>query len=383
MLNVSSLLGVRRSGSDALRYGAQRDGERTPDSALARRPVVVWNSTRACNLTCTHCYASAKSGPAPDELSRDEAFAFLDDLATYGVPAVLLSGGEPLTRPDLLELIGHGIDRGLRFTLSTNGTLIDKPTAVAIAGAGVTYVGVSIDGSEATHDRVRCRAGAWEQSVRGLRNLASAGAKRGVRYTLTPDSRPDLHDVLGLVEREHVERFCMYHLAPSGRGKYLHDVTPDERRTALRDVFEFALTHPEVEVLTVDNPSDGVALLQWLADHDPDRAEACRAALVWNRGARGGPGIGLAAVDERGDVHPDQFSRHRTVGNVRHRPFSEIWSHPEDPYLQALRAGSWSLSGECQACEGRELCNGGLRSRAEQSTGDIWGFDPSCSLRAS
>jgi len=147
VLNVSSLCGVRASRSDALRYGARRAGEHTPASSTERRPVVVWNSTKACNLACTHCYASAKAGPAPDELTTEEAITFLDDLADYGVPAVLLSGGEPLVRPDVLELIAHGISRGLRFTLSTNGTLIDKQTAVAIAAAGVTYVGVSIDGS--------------------------------------------------------------------------------------------------------------------------------------------------------------------------------------------------------------------------------------------
>jgi radical SAM protein with 4Fe4S-binding SPASM domain len=219
--------------------------------------------------------------------------------------------------------------------------------------------------------------------VQGLRNLASAGATRGARYTLTPDSEPDLDAVLSLVERERVERFCLYHLAPSGRGKYLHDVTPDQRRAALHRLFEFAVTHPEVEVLTVDNPSDGVALARWLEDRDPEAARRCRDALAWNRGAAGGPGVGLAAVDERGDVHPDQFSRHRTVGNVRVTPFSEIWTRADDPYLQALRAKSWSLPAVCRRCSDRGLCNGGLRSRAELSTGDVWGFDPSCSLRAS
>jgi MoaA/NifB/PqqE/SkfB family radical SAM enzyme len=137
VLNVSSLTGVRTSSSDALRYGWDRPGERTPDSSTQRRPVVVWNSTRACNLACAHCYASAKSGPAPDELSTDEARAFLDDLAAFAVPAVLLSGGEPLTRPDLLDLIAHGTAAGLRFTLSTNGTLIDDRVASALASAGV------------------------------------------------------------------------------------------------------------------------------------------------------------------------------------------------------------------------------------------------------
>ncbi len=167
MINVSSLLGVRQSASDALRYGRHRSGEHTPRSSTDRRPVVVWNVTRACNLACTHCYASAKRTPAADELTGDEARAFLDDLARYGVPAVLISGGEPLARPDLLDLMTYGVERGLRFTLSTNGTLIDDITARRLKTAGLIYAGVSIDGPEELHDRQRWACGIWARPACG------------------------------------------------------------------------------------------------------------------------------------------------------------------------------------------------------------------------
>lgn len=382
MLNVSTLTGARTSSSDALRYGMRREGEQTPTSSTTRRPVVVWNSTKACNLACAHCYASAKLNPAPDELTTDEGKAFFDDLADYGVPAVLLSGGEPLVRPDLLELVEHGRSRGLRFTLSSNGTLIDAELARTLAAAGVIYVGVSIDGDESTHDHLRREQGAWRRAVDGLGHLGAAGVRRGVRFTMTPDTIPQLDAVLQLALDESIDRICVYHLVPSGRGGRLHDVTPAQRIDALHRIFDFAVEHPGVEVLTVDNPSDGPMLHRWLLERDPDAAARCRDALAWNQGAAGGPGIGLAAVDERGDVHPDQFSRHRTFGNVREEPFSTIWSEARDPYLASLRERPRPLPETCRACPDLELCGGGLRSRAELAGGDPWGMDPSCHLLA-
>ncbi len=382
MLNVSTLAGTRTSASDALRYGQHRPGEHTPASSTERRPVVVWNSTKACNLSCAHCYASAKLAAAADELTTAEAKTFFDDLAAFGVPAVLMSGGEPLVRPDFSELVAYGTGAGLRFTLSTNGTLIDSATAASLSSSGIIYAGVSIDGDEQTHDLLRRQEGAYRASIEGLANLGAAGVRRGVRFTLTPDTYPQLDAVLDLVVREKLDRICIYHLVPSGRGGRLFDVSPAERLDALHRIFAFAVDHPEAEVLTVDNPSDGPILHQWLSGRDQAQAERCREMLTWNRGATGGPGVGLAAVDERGDVHPDQFSRHRTFGNVRERPFSAIWGEPTDPYLQQLRSAERPVPEECGVCPSFGLCGGGLRSRAELASGDPWGFDPSCNLAA-
>jgi radical SAM protein with 4Fe4S-binding SPASM domain len=378
VLNVSTLIGARDSASDALRYGEPRAGERLPRSSLARRPVVVWNSTKACNLQCAHCYASATRRAAPDELTSAEAIEFLDDLAAFGVPAVLLSGGEPLVRPDLLGLIEHGREHGLRFTLSSNGTCIDDRVAAALAGAGITYVGVSIDGTEAVHDRLRREPGAFARARAGLRALGDAGVKRGVRFTLTPDTHGSLDAVLRLLVDERIDRFCMYHLVPAGRGARCVDVSAAARLDALHRVFSFAAEHPGIEVLTVDNPSDGPALVAWLRERDPSTAREAERRLRWNRGARGGPGVGVAAVDQRGDVHPDQFSRHRTLGNVRTRPFSAIWSDNDDQWLRAMRAPTRPLPLPCRSCDAEPICGGGLRSRAEITSGDPWAFDPSC-----
>lgn len=380
MLNVSSLLGVRQSASDALRYGRHRHGETIPTSSRARRPVVVWNVTRACNLACKHCYANAKRTAAPDELTNAEARAFLDDLAEYRVPAVLISGGEPLARPDLLPLIAHGVECGLRFTLSTNGTLIDRAMARQLKEVGLIYAGVSIDGSPELHDRQRCEVGAFDASVEGLRNLGEAGVRRGVRFTVTPGNHEGLGEVLDLVVREGIERFCLYHLVPSGRGGLLSDITPEQRRDVLETVFTFAEEHPDVEVLTVDNPSDGAVLARWLDLRDAGRAARCREMLEWNAGSAGGPGIGIGCVDERGDIHPDQFSRHRTLGNIRQAPFSRIWTEGADPWWRELRSGERPLAADCASCPELAICGGGHRARAELATGDPWARDPSCAL---
>jgi Fe-coproporphyrin III synthase len=382
VLNVSTLLGVRESPSDALRYGYRRAGEVTPPAATRRRPVVVWNVTQACNLACAHCYASARRGPARDEFDRAEGHALFDDLAAFAVPAVLISGGEPLARPDLLELLAYGSSLGLRFTLSSNGTLVDRDVAQALAQAGVIYVGVSIDGGEERHDHLRRQRGAHTAALDGLRALHAAGVRRGVRFTLTPETLPSLNEVLELVISEEIDRLCVYHLVPAGRGRFLHDISTEERRSALDRLFGFASAHPELEVLTVDNPSDGPFLHRWLLERDHAAARRCRAALRWNRGAAAGSGIGLACIDQRGDVHPDQFSRHRILGNVRERPFSEIWQDPDDPFVRELRRPDRRVPLGCADCVDCDLCGGGFRARAEAATGDRWGFDPSCTLRA-
>ena len=135
-------------------------------------------------------------------------------------------------------------------------------------------------------------------------------------------------------------------------------------------------------MLTVDNPSDGPALYRWLLARDPEAAQRCRELLTWNGGVRGGPGVALAAVDERGDVHPDQFSRHRILGNLREQPFSQIWTEARDPFLRLLRSADRPLAEPCRVCPDLEICGGGLRSRAELATGDPWAFDPSCTSLA-
>ena len=352
--------------------------------STSNRPVVVWNVTQRCNLACAHCYIAATERAASDELSGDEAGAFIDDVAAMGSPVLLLSGGEPLLRPDLMELGRHAIARGLRTVISSNGTLITPQLARDIAGVGFSYVGVSIDGTAATHDEFRRKAGAFEAAVSGVRNCLEAGVKAGVRMTLNRRNAGDLDAVLDLVERERIPRFCLYHLVYAGRGRELvgDDLPPEETRAVIEHVLDrtedWHRRGVETEILTTDNHADGILILDRVAASEPQRLDEVRELLRRHGGCSAG--TKMANVDARGNVHPCQFWGHATLGNVRERPLSAIWADESHPLLAKLRHLAENLTGpRCGQCAHKHIC-GGCRIRAEVVHGDPWADDPACFL---
>ncbi|MHB8375856.1 MAG: radical SAM protein [Dehalococcoidia bacterium] len=386
MLSLSRLLSGTIATGDPLRYG--RRSAELPAHLLHfsadKKPVVVWNVTRRCNLHCVHCYAAAGDRDYPGELSTEESFAVIDDLAAFGVPVILFSGGEPLVRPDLFALSGRARDRGLRVVLSTNGTLLTPATAREIKQQGFSYVGISLDGLAATHDRFRGMAGAFDASLRGIRACREAGVRVGVRFTITRRNRDEFASILRLVEEEDIPRLCVYHLAYSGRGKKLsrEDLAPEETRDALdllmAQVRDWHARGVDKEVLTVDNHADAAYLYLRLQRDDDPRADEVLRLLRWNGGNSSGTAIGC--IDNLGDVHPDQFSWHLGLGNVRERPFSAIWGDESIPLLRDLRHRRERISGRCARCRFFDICNGNLRVRAEAATGDLWASDPACYL---
>lgn len=385
MLSVSRLLGGTVGPQDALRYG--RGGPECPPHLLhfarEKKPVVVWSVTQRCNLHCGHCYADSHDRPYPGELTTKEGTALLTDLAGFGVPTVLFSGGEPLLRADIFELAETAKALGMRTVLSTNGTAIDDPTAERIAAAGFSYVGVSIDGIGARHDKLRGSRGAYWRALAGIQAAQRVGLRTGLRFTLHGLNRDQLDDVFELAEELSVQRLCVYHLAYAGRGGRMskHDLSPGATREAVEDIFdrveELGARGVELEVLTVDNPVDNVLLLMRLRERDPARAEDVEQLLRWNGGNQSG--IAIACVDPSGWVHPDQFSWHLRAGNVRDEPFSVLWSDA-NPVLAPYRARPRPLTGRCVRCRYVDLCNGGLRVRAESATGDARAPDPACYL---
>lgn len=385
MLSVTRLLGGSVEPGDALRYG--RSTARGPAHLLHfsqdKKPVVVWNVTQRCNLHCAHCYADSHDKDYPDELSTEEGLRLIGQLAEFGVPTVLFSGGEPLSRPDLLDLATAARDAGLRTVLSTNGTLIDDEKAAAIADAGFSYVGISFDGIGALHDKMRGKKGAYDDALRGIRAAKAAGLRTGVRFTLHALNRPQLSDIFNLAEQENVDRLCVYHLAYAGRGDKLKrfDLEPAETKEAVEEIFDLVedlqARGSELEVLTVDNPVDHVALLKRVREKQPDRAEDVERLLVWNGGNQSG--IAVACVDPTGKVHPDQFSWDVNVGDVRETAFGEIWTDA-NPALAPYRARPRAIEGRCATCAWYDMCNGGLRVRAVSGTGDFSAPDPACYL---
>jgi len=390
MINVSKLYCDQITPGDWLRYGrkgsGERDGEIVPAQASERRPIVVWNITRNCNLRCVHCYNDSGANRACNEVSTAEAKAVINDLAGFGVPSVLYSGGEPLMRPDLFELIEHTVDRGLRAVISTNGTLITPEVARRIKQLGVSYVGISLDGIGPINDKFRGVEGAFDRAVRGIRNCQEAGVRVGLRLTLTRRNVQDLEQLFDFFETEGIQRACFYHLVPSGRGGAMadDDLTHAESRAALDQIMAkvryFKETGRHTDILTVDNHVDGVYLyLKLLAENSPRAAEVWK-LLTWNGGGMYSSGVGIGCIDYNGKVHPDQFWWHYDLGDIREQPFSEIWSSADEPLLKGLRDRRSNVKGRCKLCQFFDACGGSLRVRADLALGDCWAPDPACYL---
>jgi len=385
MLSVSRLLNDEVGPQDALRYG-RRSGV-GPVHLLHysrdKTPIVVWSVTRRCNLHCGHCYADSHNRDYPDELTTEEGTRLLEQLAAFGVPVVLFSGGEPLLRPDLLELAAYAQELGLRTVVSTNGTQIDAATAEDMAAAGLSYVGVSLDGVGALNDKMRGSHGAFDAALGGLRAARDAGLRTGIRFTMHAFNRAQLGEIFELAEAEGVNRLCIYHLAYAGRGDRMrkHDLPPAETRAAVEEIFDrtedLARRDVELEVLTVDNPVDSVMLLERVRQANRVRAEHVETMLLWNGGNQSG--VAIASIDSQGLVHPDQFSWHVTAGDVRLQSFAEIWRN-ENPALTPYRRRPRELTGRCAHCRHTRICNGGLRARAESASGDSRAPDPACYL---
>ncbi|MHC4665874.1 MAG: radical SAM protein [Planctomycetota bacterium] len=390
MINISKLYCDQVTPGDWIRYGKKGSGERegdvVPKQASERRPVVVWNITRACNLKCVHCYNDSGSSRADDELSTSEAKEVLEDLARFGVPSVLFSGGEPLMRKDLFELLGYAGRLGLRTVISTNGTLITPDAVERMKKHNVSYVGISLDGVGPINDKFRGVAGAFEKAVEGIRNCQEAAVRIGLRLTLTKRNVQDLEPLFDFFERENIERACFYHLVPSGRGGAIstegltHAQSRDAIELILAKTRQFKEAGRITDILTVDHHVDGVYLYLRLLAEDPARAGPVWKLLTWNGGGLYSSGVGIGCIDFHGKVHPDQFWWHYDLGDVRERPFSRIWTDPDEPLLKGLRNRRDYIKGRCRVCKFFDACGGSLRVRADLYFGDPWAPEPACYL---
>jgi len=386
VIGISKLYCGTVEPSDPLRY--QRQSKHLPSHLLQfsqdKKPVVVWNVTRRCNLRCVHCYSHSKDQKYGGELSHEEGLRLIDDLAAFGVPVLLFSGGEPLMHPRIFDLVGHARKQGLRAVLSTNGTLITDETAQRLKDLDLSYVGVSLDGLRATNDRFRGIEGAFERALEGIGNCQRAGIKVGLRFTINRRNVADVAGIFDLLVSEGIPRVCFYHLVYAGRGSELIDEDLSHEQT--RQVVDLIIDRTRqlhdagcnTEVLTVDNHCDGPYLYLRMVGEDSPRTEQVLELLEMNGGNSSGIGIGCVSWD--GSVHADQFWRHHSFGNVRERPFSDIWTDRSDPLMDKLKDRKKHLKGRCGRCKWINVCNGNFRVRAEAVTGDAWAPDPACYL---
>jgi heme d1 biosynthesis radical SAM protein NirJ len=345
---------------------------------------VIWNLLRRCNLACQHCYSISADVDFPGELTTPQILRTLEDLRGFGVPALILSGGEPMLHPDLCEIGTRAKALGFYVGLSTNGTLIDEARVQELARVGFDYVGISLDGAEATHDRFRRKAGAFHASLRGVRLARDAGLKVGLRFTLTQDNAHDLPALLDLMEAERIDKFYLSHLNYGGRGNVNRktDAVFVTTRRAMDLVFDTAwghvMTGRKREFVTGNNDADGVYLLHWVRARFPEREAHIRAKLAqWGGNASG---VDIANIDNLGNVHPDTFWWDVSLGNVKERPFSAIWRETTDELVRGLRASPRPVKGRCEGCRYFDVCGGNTRVRAWQLTGNAWAEDPGCYL---
>ncbi len=347
-------------------------------------PVVIWNLVRRCNLTCKHCYSISADKDFPGELNTQQIYTVMDDLKGFGVPVLILSGGEPLLRPDIFDISRRAREMGFYVGLSTNGTLINENNIDDIAAIGYDYVGISIDGLRQTHDTFRRKIGAFDESLHGIRLCQAAGIKVGMRFTLTMDNAHELPALLELMDAEKVDKFYLSHLNYAGRGNKNRkdDVIHQLTRHAMDLLFDTSWQDVEAgrqrEFVTGNNDADGVYLLYWIARNFPEKLQHMHQRLQqWGGNSSG---VNIANIDNLGNVHPDTFWWDYNLGNVKTRPFSQIWTDTSDPLMAGLKSDPRPLKGRCGACQHRDICGGNTRVRAWQLTGDAWQEDPACYL---
>jgi len=374
MINISKLYCGLAGESDDLRY-------QKPDSF---GPIVVYNCTARCNLRCLHCYSYSEAECAGTELSTDQAKKMLSQLTEANCPVVLFSGGEPLLRSDLFELLAEAKRLGLRTVISSNGTLVDSAAAGQLADVGVSYVGVSIDGPEAFHDKFRQVTGSFKAAIKGIESCQKAGLKTGLRFTITKANSEQIPAVFDIAASASVRRICFYHLVKAGRAKELDSQTLGQEQTRhvldviIKKTDDFVKKGLIDEVLTVDNHADGPYLLTKMKMENNTRYEAAKKLLLANGGNKVGQKIACVGWD--GNVYPDQFWRNYSLGNIKSKTFKQIWENSTDAVLNKLRNKSQFADPRCLTCKWFNLCKGNYRFLDSQVDDEYWLNEPACYL---
>ncbi|KTG21073.1 TIGR04053 family radical SAM/SPASM domain-containing protein [Haloferax profundi] len=337
----------------------------------SRRPfVLIWEVTQACDLACDHCRADAHPARHPDELTTSEGKHLLDQAREFGPgQLVVLSGGDPLTRPDLVELIEYGTSRGLRMTLTPSGTSSLTPETVhRLSDAGVTRLAVSLDGATPdTHDTFRGESGSFEQTVRAARAARDAGLPVQINTTVCAQTVDELPALRDLVDELGAVLWSVFFLVPIGRGRVLEPITPDRAETVMQWLSEVSDDAP-FGVKTTEAPFYRRVAIQ-------HRRDANETPTDDDIGRRLGitAGDGFAFVSHTGELYPSGFLP-ESAGTVRDGGLVERYRESE--LFQSLRDRD-ALRGKCGACEFRHVC-GGSRSRAYAHTGDPLASDPLC-----
>ena len=316
--------------------------------------IVAWEVTAACNLACGYCRASASEKPDSDELSTGEALSFLDDVATLH-PLLILSGGEPILRPDIFRLARHAAGLGLRVSLASNGTTITSKVAAEIAQSGISRVSISLDAADAIgHDCMR-GSGSFDRAMQGIKNLRGL-VDFQINYTVSGRNECNVAGMFDLAEKQGARALHFFFLVATGRGHEADLLSAQKQEEILLEIDRLHDAR-DIEVQVTCAPQ-----YARIAQSKKGRAGGCLA------------GRRFVFVSRNGDVFPCGYFPLK-AGNIREKNFIEIWEN--SPVLKALRERA--LKGKCGCCRYSEIC-GGCRARAYAETGDFLGPDPSCCL---
>ncbi|SHO81058.1 Heme d1 biosynthesis protein NirJ [hydrothermal vent metagenome] len=344
--------------------------------------IAIWNFTNRCNLSCMHCYSKADL-TSVDTLSTQKIMDTLPKLKNSGVKFIIFSGGEPMTRKDLFDIALRCRELGIITYLSTNGLYVTKSNAQKIVDT-FNYVGISIDGSEDTHDKFRGLKGSFKESMKSVKILNDCdGAKVGIRFTITKDTYDDLKFIFELAEKENIPKVYISHLVYSGRGldNLEMDLSKEQRRDAVNFIidkaFEYHNEKRDIEIVTGNMEQDGILFLERFAKEYPNLKDEMEKRLIsWGGNSAGRK---LLNIDSVGNVKPDPFFP-KIIGNIFDDDFEDIWKNKPIELLKNLREHPRNISGKCEECDYIDICNGGSRSRAYAIYGDMWAEDPSCYL---
>ena len=339
--------------------------------------VVIWEMTQACDLACLHCRASAQPGRDDRELTTDEAKKLMDTIRAMGPPLFVLTGGDPLKRPDTVSLVEYGTSIGLRVALTPSGTpLMTAPVLESLRDAGLARLAVSLDGSTAAiHDRFRGVGGSFDWSVQMLRTAREIGLSTQVNTTISSDNVSDLEGLIALMGDLGIALWSVFVVVPTGRGKVSQLPTAEELERIFNRLYDVSRS-AFFDIKTTAAPHFRRVVLQrqrderWMAAATGREVEASD-AIGRARGVN--DGNGFVFVSHRGEIFPSGFMP-VSVGNIRTHSLGDVYR--SNLLFQSLRNADL-LKGKCGACEYRWVC-GGSRSRAYALTGDPHAADPVC-----
>ncbi|NLI82445.1 MAG: heme b synthase [Deltaproteobacteria bacterium] len=335
--------------------------------------LVAWEVTRTCNLACIHCRAAALDRPYPGELATEECFKLLDDIASVGKPIIILTGGEPLLRPDIFEIAAYGNGKGFRMTMAVNGTLLTSEKAERMIDAGIQRISISIDGAGVeSHDAFRRMPGAYEGALHGIRNARQAGLDFQINTTITQQNLHELPAIQELAVSLGAVAHHIFLLVPMGRGKEISEqaISAQQYEKTLHWFYEQKDKVP-LQLKATCAPHYYRILRQRAREEGKEVTMHTFGLDAMTRGCLGG--TGFVFVSHVGQVQPCGYLE-INCGNVRETHFKEIWENSQ--VFKNLR-DSKKYEGKCGRCEYIRVC-GGCRARAYESTGNYLAPEPLC-----